>query len=433
MEYAKVTGDKQYDPVMLKGLGVASHGKQGSFLESESAPAWNDDILWWAMPSATGALIYGPDATFTDGLSMKQVTINTFNQVWKTWDDKCGGGLYWIRNQRKGAGYKSTITNVQQMLIGAQLTAITGDKSYVQKSDQILKWLKSSGLYVSGKIYDGVNSEENCKLTKVLYSYNPGVILSALSWMYKVTNDKSYIKDMQETLDTTIYHFTNKSIVFDRCEPNCPLNAASYKGAFARGLGFMYELSPDEGQRNTAKNLLTTSVKAMLDVCDDQWNCGNNWASKQKAGKSVHDQMNAIELMTAFYKTFGNSVAVKPIQAATSSSATSISITSSAALAPSTTTLAAALVSSTIASLSSSADPYSTSTSTDSDTSTYLPDFTTSSPPLATGAESVGRNDELAKGTPVLGAPTKEVFSSGNLEQISIQLLLASLIAMIAI
>ena len=306
MEYVKVTGDKQYDPIMLKALGVASRGKQGSFLESESAPAWNDDILWWAMPSATGALIYGSDATFTDGLSMKQVTINTFNQVWKTWDDKCGGGLYWIRNQKNKAGYKSTITNVQQMLIGAQLTAITGDKSYVQKSDQILKWLKAQNLLTAdGSIYDGIDGDDNCKIVKKRLTYNAGVILGALGWMYEVTNQQSYIDQSNIILDTTLRGTTENGIFYEPCEIDdiCPLNTAPYKAALMSGLGFLYEHTPDEGQKKKIRDSLTTSAQAMVKVCENDWNCGTNWL-KGKKTKSVHDQMSAIELMTAYYKTF---------------------------------------------------------------------------------------------------------------------------------
>jgi hypothetical protein len=128
---------------MFTALATASNGVVGSFLGAVPSLAalsgkWNDDILWfdlikisliinrWAMGPTTGGLIFGATTGLPGGATMQAVSSNTWNEVWGGWDSKCGGGLYWSRNQVRSAGYKSTITNVQQMMVGAQLTDMTG-------------------------------------------------------------------------------------------------------------------------------------------------------------------------------------------------------------------------------------------------------------------------------------------------------------------
>jgi hypothetical protein len=58
------------------------------------------------------------------------------------------------------------------------------------------------------------------------------------------------------------------------------------------------------------KTLLQKSVDAMVKTCDSAWNCGNFWASGI-ISSDVHQQMNAVELMTAYLKTFTDGPAGK--------------------------------------------------------------------------------------------------------------------------
>ena len=128
--------------------------------------------------------------------------------------------------------------------------------------------------------------------------------------MYKTTNQPSYLSESSSLLTASLAAFAPNSILTDSCEPNCALNSVSFKGAFARGLGYLYEMTSDQAAKTQIKNVLSRSITAMLNSCDQSWNCGINWASStpNPGGKSVHDQMVAMELMTAYYKTFGISM-----------------------------------------------------------------------------------------------------------------------------
>lgn len=239
---------------------------------------------------------------------MNFVASEAYSAVWQGWDSVCGGGLYWnIKDKTLALGDKPTQVNVQQMLVAAQLTAATNNQSYIKNADLTLQWLKSSGVLASnGTLYYGVRPSENCDVFNVVNNRDSGLLLGALGWMYKVTKQQSYIQDASLILNQLLKSSTMNGVFVDSCEPTCKLSNTSPKGALIRGLGYLYEFTPDEAQKQLIKDTLTKSVQAMVKVCDDEWNCGNFWESgQQAASKSVHDQMNAAELMTAYYKTFG--------------------------------------------------------------------------------------------------------------------------------
>ena len=79
------------------------------------------------MGPTTGGLIYGASTGLPGGATMEKIASNTWNEVilFKN-DNICGGGVYWSRNNANSPGYKSTITNVQEVLVGAQLAEMTG-------------------------------------------------------------------------------------------------------------------------------------------------------------------------------------------------------------------------------------------------------------------------------------------------------------------
>lgn len=90
-----------------------------------------------------GAEIFGPSTVMpsTSGGLWYTTAQKTYDQVWEDWDDQCGGGIYWVRqdllvcterivtdagtlqsrDRGSSAGrYKSTITNVEFIAQGAR-------------------------------------------------------------------------------------------------------------------------------------------------------------------------------------------------------------------------------------------------------------------------------------------------------------------------
>ncbi|KAJ3302831.1 hydrolase 76 protein [Kappamyces sp. JEL0829] len=254
--------------------------------------------------------VFGPDANVPGGQTFSYICKETFNEVFEYWDTKCGGGLYWSRNPAINPGYKSTITNAEAMLVGAQLAIATGNQTYNQRTADTYAWLKSSGIITADwQVNDGIQSANACTLTTFHVSYEPGMLIGALAWMYKATGQTSYLSDATALLTATLKEYASSGILTDPCEPSeCPLNSVSPKGELIRGMSYLWEFASDPTVRSTIKTVLQQSVSAMIKTCDSDWNCGNNWASgvPNTGGKSVHDQMNAVQLLTGYYKTFGN-------------------------------------------------------------------------------------------------------------------------------
>jgi mannan endo-1,6-alpha-mannosidase len=196
------------------------------------------------------------------------------------------------------------------MLLGAQLAISTKNATFNQIGDTIYRWLKTSGLLTPDwRVWDGVKSESDCALADFEVSYEPGVLIGALAWMSQGSGQTSYIAEASKILTQALSQYSISGVVTDPCEPLlCPLNSVAPKGELLRGMGYLWEFTNDGIVKATIKQSLTLSAAAMIKTCDDNWNCGNNWFSgvPNVGGKSVHDQMNAIQLMTSYYKTFGN-------------------------------------------------------------------------------------------------------------------------------
>ncbi|KAJ2994805.1 hydrolase 76 protein [Globomyces sp. JEL0801] len=314
MDYMKATGDQQYSTAVVNGLTLASYGPTASFLGKTASIAetlegkWNDDILWWALGPVTGAEIFGKDTVMPGGVSYSKLAKNTWDQVWNQWDDSCQGGLWWSRDRKnvKSKGYKSTITHGQQMVLGSRLAILTGDKTLAEASVRMYQWLKKTGIITPQfKVRDGLDVDQKCGINPNELSYKSGFVFGGLAWTYKALGDESLMTEAASLFKASLDTFTKNKIITDQCEPKCDENQVSPKGTYVRSVGYLYENTKDASLQNLIKDTLKASVTAMLDTCDDKFTCGNNWSTASPpAGPSVHYQINSLELITAYYKTF---------------------------------------------------------------------------------------------------------------------------------
>lgn len=78
-------------------------------------------------------------------------------------------------------------------------------------------------------------------------SYNQGVILGALSELYKATKDTSYTTTAKKIADAGISKLTDSNgILHDPCEPDCGGDGSQFKGIFARNLQILQQTSPEQ-------------------------------------------------------------------------------------------------------------------------------------------------------------------------------------------
>ena len=324
MEYIKVTGDATHANTVVNALTEASYRKVGSFLGTSEALAvtvegkWNDDsksfsiylVLWWSLGALTGMELFGKDTPMPGGVSYFQVTDKTYQQVQAQEDPSCGGGIWWSRNRNdpKRKNYKSSITMNQQMMKGARMFILTNNPKYLSDAERSFAWMKSSGLIASdGSVNDGLDIT-GCSINPQKLSYKSGFLVGALAWMFQASKKPEIIQAAHLTFSQGLGAFAPGGIIRDACEPNCQKNQVSPKGTMVRGWGYLHEFTNDERVRSQLQQILKTTTQAMLASCDNNLNCLDNWSSRVPVSgtnpSDVHQQMNAVELMTAYLKTF---------------------------------------------------------------------------------------------------------------------------------
>ncbi|KAJ3302832.1 hydrolase 76 protein [Kappamyces sp. JEL0829] len=321
LEYMKTTQgsdspDLSFATTVVNGLTLSSFGTVGSFLGKNQITAetlegkWNDDILWWALPAATGAEMFGSGTVMPGGISYLALSNTTYQQVQTNYDPTCQGGLWWSRdrNNAKFKGYKSTITQAQQIALGARLSILTGKQDYITQALQIYQWMKTTGLVSSDwKVYDGIDADRGCAINGDLASYQTGFLTGGLAWLFQASKKPELLTDAHSLFAAALPKFAPNGIITDTCESasaGCFANQVSPKGTMVRGWGYLYEFTTSAQIKTQLKQVLQSSVQAMLKTCDNSYNCGNAWSTQTYTSSNVHFQMNSLELMTAYLKTF---------------------------------------------------------------------------------------------------------------------------------
>ncbi|KAI8908020.1 glycoside hydrolase [Gorgonomyces haynaldii] len=306
LDYAKTFQDNSLSSDIAGALSLASYGPVGSFLGALSAVAatlqgkWNDDIMWWGMATATGAELFGKTAVLPGGKSYLEVAQRTYDEAFEQWDTQCGGGIYWSRDRQnqKTKGYKSTITNVQHMLLGAKLYILTGNKTYIDNAQLVYSWLKQRIITSEGLVYDGQDVDQNCGVSTSLYSYNFGILMGSMAWLGKATNNNQWFSDASVILRAAQANYVKSGVLVDECEPNCRLNQIQFKALLARGMGYLSALSNVQADRDAIKSVLRSSMQAMTPLCDANGNCPEVWSGGQQT--NFHRQITALELINAY-------------------------------------------------------------------------------------------------------------------------------------
>ncbi|KAI8893312.1 glycoside hydrolase [Globomyces pollinis-pini] len=319
MEYQKLTGDDQYKTTVTNGLTLASYGPVGSFLGKNRASQisiqgkWNDDILWWALGGLYGAEIYPVNTVMPKGVTYFQLAQNTYDDVWGDWEDvTCKGnpgGLYWSkdRNDAERKYIKSTITHAQQIMMGARLSIINSNKTYIEHAEKMVKWLKGGVIAKNFTVFDNVRafSVDSCALVIDLHSYNAGMLAGSLGWLYKATGKDEYIQLGENIAAASLATYTLNNTVYDACEKTqtCQTNQVLPKGTYIRGLGDLYMFSKNVTLKAQLKSLMQNTAKTLLPLCDDNFNCNSNyWTAGKVEPRNVHLQMNALELFNTLLK-----------------------------------------------------------------------------------------------------------------------------------
>jgi len=250
-----------------------------------------DDEGWWAL-----TLLKAYKYTKNDIYLSKTKIL--FEDMAKSWDNTCNGGIYW----RKDHKYKNAVANELFMLIGIRLHQVgidsIADDTAINWSKQVAEWFINSGMINDEYLVnDGLL---NCKNNNgTTWTYNQGVILSAFSELYQETGDSNYIHLAIKIADATITTLVDSNgILKELNEPNSYADQTQFKGIFIRNLGVLYKVTKLERYKNFIDRNVSSILNFALDK--EKFTVGISWSQKpEKADAST--QCSAIEAFNAYF------------------------------------------------------------------------------------------------------------------------------------
>lgn len=278
--------------------------------------SFNDDQAWWALWACEAARTYG-DAS-QGWLAAAKGAWMTIQQ---TWTDECGGGVPWDRSQPPGQG-KKAIPNGLLLLLSSKLHALTGESQYLEMATRVWGWLSGSGLVRSdGLVADSTQCnkptyEPSCyaNISWATYSYNTGVVISALTELYRNTKNGTYLaaaSTMAQAAVTSSAFLDPSGAIREGCNcgqsgqqccescgapfPACG-DGVEFRGPYVRGLSDLYQVEP----LPQIKELIQRSLRGALAYeCTSSWQLGPHWYDFDEWTPTTSSQIPALELFAA--------------------------------------------------------------------------------------------------------------------------------------
>lgn len=303
-------GNNSYESLIYDAM-IAQTGPNYDYMpENQTMVEGNDDQGVWGLTlmSAVERNFTNPTNGTPGWLAMAQAV---FNQIYSRWDtSSCGGGLRWqIFTWNGGYNYKNTISNACLFQIAARLGRYTGNTTYLEVAEKVFDWLVDVGYVVlqdQGNVYDGAEIDNNCTtITKYEWTYNHGVVLGGLAYMYNATNGSSeWETRVTQVLGGAEAFFFKNSVMYESvCQGDntytCNSDQRCFKSIFSRMLGLTSVLVPSS--QSTVDNLLKQSALAAAASCSggtDGHTCGLNWNKMANDGVyGLGEQMSALEVI----------------------------------------------------------------------------------------------------------------------------------------
>ncbi|GAA2245644.1 hypothetical protein GCM10010401_18850 [Rarobacter faecitabidus] len=277
-----------------------------------------DDTGWWAMAWIDTYRLTGNEKYLT--------AATTAAQFMSTYPGTCGGVLW-----HTDATYHAAISNGLYLQVASALYSETGDQLWKNRAQTQWQWYANSGLITAdGRVVDGV-SASNCTAGGGVYTYNQGVLLSALVEYYHATDDASVLGVARTVADrfttnTGLNTAASLGVMRDSCESGtgggngqygypCSNDGPTFKGPAVRGLAELNaELSDKpytaylDKQRTSALKYARNATKS---PGTDQY--GLRWWDSGADKQHIGNQVAAVMLLANTYTV--PDVAPAPLEA----------------------------------------------------------------------------------------------------------------------
>ncbi|OAA39381.1 Mannan endo-1,6-alpha-mannosidase [Metarhizium rileyi] len=311
MDYWKLTGDTSYNDLVMQGM-LFQVGPQKDFMPpNQTLSLGNDDQGFWGLSALLAA-----ENKFPDPPPDQPQWLELAQAVWNTqadpsrYDETCNGGLRWqIPRTNAGYDYKNTIANGIFFNMGARLARYTGNSTYAERAEKAWDWLWGVKYidHNNWAVYDGASANDNCTdLHKTQYSYNAGVLIQGVAFMYNHTGEEKWKTRLDSLLDACLKTFFPKQIAYEvSCEfalggSVCKTDMLSYKGYLVRWLAVVSQIAPHTAGKILAP--LRKSGEAAAKQCtggSTGRQCGFYWATGKFIDPKVDKTSGAGEAMDA--------------------------------------------------------------------------------------------------------------------------------------
>lgn len=196
----------------------------------------------------------------------------------------CGGGLFWSGKR----DYKNAITNELYMATSGYFYDTLGDPVYLQNLQATWNWLKSTPMRGSNGLFnDGLNAQcQNNGQTQ--WTYNQGVVLVGLGYLYKHTNDESAVTAAFSILDAVIDNMTVNGGLREVCETpeqnNCNADQQTFKGILAYYAAWFLQITGRDNNGKYANFLLQQGDSILNNAVGPAGWYSNLWSGANNGG-----------------------------------------------------------------------------------------------------------------------------------------------------
>lgn len=238
---------------------------------------WYDDMEWMAL-----ALLRMYDITGDEAM-LKRV-----NFLWKdiktAWNDSCGGGMAWRKNQ---LDYKNTPANAPAAILALRLYQRFGDEEDLEWGEKILTWNRDNLMDPETYyVYDGMNREGDGKIDLGWdFTYNQGVMIGASVEIYKITHEKEWL-DLALNIARrakAVYCDAHGGVMPYEGPDDCGL----FRGILVRYLAELHAVVHEADQAWIEEMLLNCAKGLILNGITDDGLIGGDWNAAPAEGQTV--------------------------------------------------------------------------------------------------------------------------------------------------